>query len=37
VARGDAARQRLRGSLDFDLAKAPLGAIVARLPEQRPA
>ena len=34
---GDATRQRLRGSLDLDLTKAPLAEIVARLPEHRPA
>jgi protein required for attachment to host cells len=34
---GDATRQRLRGSLDHDLTKAPLAEIVARLPEHRPA
>jgi hypothetical protein len=32
-----ATRQRLRGSLDLDLTKAPLAEIVARLPEHRPA
>jgi protein required for attachment to host cells len=34
---GDATRQRLRGSLDLDLTKAPLAEIVAHLPEHRPA
>ncbi|MDJ0390523.1 host attachment protein [Roseomonas sp. E05] len=34
---GDAARHRLRGTLDKDLVRAPLPDIVAHLPEHRPA
>lgn len=34
---GDATRQRLKGSLDLDLTKAPLAEIVAHLPDHRPA